>query len=230
MGTPSTNLTPRLRVHHNRARTFACCLGVVAVSLANGCLPYTMGSTAATVPQGVQRTTVSLAASFGDRSLDGPVETPIAVLDAETRIGMSDRSDAGLRITGASGAVVSYKFRLRGSASGAALSSQVEGGIVKGGAQAMGGVSVVASSAAARRNALFGGVRYLPVARLAADADRESATLGAFIGVQLRRASFVLLPELSVVHGYDDVIAHRARWFVIPSLSLSRTPRTTRAP
>ena len=189
-----------------------------------------MGSTAATLPQGVQRTTVSLAASFGDRSLDGPIETPIAAVDAETRIGVSDRSDAGLRIAGASGAVVSYKFRLRGSAEGAALSSQVEGGVVKAGKQAMGGLSILASSSAARRNALFGGVRYLPVARLATDADRESATIGAFVGVQLRRASFVLLPELSVVHGYDDVIAHRARWFVIPSLSVSRARTPTRSP
>ncbi len=186
-----------------------------------------MGSTATTLPLGTQRTTVSLAASFGDRSADGPIETPLAVLDAETRIGISDRSDAGLRITGVSGAVVSYKFRLHGSADGAVLSTQIEGGVVKGGTQAMGGLSVLASSADRRRNALFGGVRYLPVARLARDVDRESATVGAFVGVQLRRASFVLLPELSVVHGYDDVIAHCPRWFVIPSLSLSRAPRTS---
>ena len=103
-------------------------------------------------------------------------------------------------------------------------------GVVKGGTQAMGGVSVLAASADRRRNALFGGIRYLPVARLSRDADRESATIGAFVGVQWRRASFVLLPELSVVHGYDDVIAHRPRWFVIPSLSLSRSPRAARAP
>ena len=125
---------------------------------------------------------------------------------------------------------MSYKFRGFGVPKGAALSAQVEGGVVKGGAQAMGGVSVLASSANARRNALFGGVRYLPVARLAADADRESATIGAFVGVQLRRASFVLLPELSVVHGYDDVIAHRARWFIVPSFSLSRALRSTPVP
>ncbi|MEQ1693600.1 MAG: hypothetical protein ABMA00_20090 [Gemmatimonas sp.] len=210
----------RVRV---RARGWSLALGLS--SFATGCLPYTMGSTAATVPSGTQRTTFSLAASFGDRSADGPVETPIGVVDAETRIGLSDRSDAGLRISGISGAVVSYKRRLSGSAQGAALSAQVEGGVVKGGALAMGGISVVASSADANRNALFGGVRYLPVARLARDVDRESATIGAFLGLQMRRASFVLLPELSVVRGYDDVIAHRATWFIIPSISLTRPSR-----
>lgn len=208
-----------------RGRNWSLALGLSSV--VTGCLPYTMGSTAATVPSGTQRTTLSLAASFGDRSADGPVETPISVVDAETRIGLSDRSDAGLRISGVSGAVVSYKRRLSGSARGAALSAQVEGGVVKGGALAMGGISVLASSDDMKRNALFGGVRYLPVAPLTRDAERESATIGAFLGLQMRRASFVFLPELSVVRGYDDWIAHRAAWFVIPSISFTRDARRT---
>lgn len=202
-------------------------MGLALAGLGAGCLPYTMGSTAATVPRGEQRTTLSLAASFGDRSLDEPPETPMTILDAETRIGVSERSDVGLRITGISGAVVSYKHRLHGSALGAAISAQVEGGVVKAGSLAMGGLSVIASSADRQRTAVYGGVRYLPVARLTRDADRESPTIGGFFGVQLRRASFVLLPELSVVRGYDDIIAHRATWFVIPSLSLTRSPRAT---
>ena len=206
-----------------RARVWSA--GLAFAGFSAGCLPYAMGATAATVPRGEQRTTVSLAASFGDRSLDEPPETPISILDAETRLGIADGRDVGLRITGISGAVVSYKQRLRGSAHGAALSAQLEGGVVKAGSLAMGGLSVLASSADARRTAIFGGMRYLPVARLTRDADRESPTIGAFVGVQLRRASFVLLPELSVVRGYDDMIAHRATWFVIPSLSLTRAPR-----
>jgi len=214
-----------------RTRVVVCaCIRSVSLGLsglAAGCLPYTMGSTAATVPRGEQRTTVSLAASFGDRSLDEPPETPLAILDAETRLGIADGRDIGLRITGISGAVLSYKQRLRGTAQGSALSAQIEGGVVKAGSLAMGGLSLLASSADAQRTAIFGGVRYLPVARLTREADRESPTIGAFVGVQLRRASFVLLPELSVVRGYDDVIAHRATWFVIPSLSLTRAPRAT---
>ncbi len=209
-----------------RARRLSLGLGLSTV--AAGCLPYSMGSTAAIVPRGAQQTTFSLAASFADRSLDSWPETPITMLDAETRIGISNRSDAGLRITGISGAVISYKHRVLGAAQSAALSAQVEGGVVKAGALAMGGLSVLVSSASTQRNVLYGGVRYLPVARLSRDADRENATIGAFLGVQLRRASFVLLPELSVVHGYDDFIAHRATWFFIPSLSLTRDPRATK--
>ena len=200
-------------------------MGLGLAGFAAGCLPYTMGSTAATVPRGEQRTTVSVAASFGDRSPDEPPETPITIVDAETRVGISEWSDVGLRITGINGAVVSYKHRLHGSTRGAALSAQVEGGVVKAGSMAMGGLSVLASSADAKRTAIFGGVRYLPVTRLTRDADREISTMGGFLGVQLRWASFVLLPELSVIRGYDDIIAHRATWFVIPSLSLTRSPR-----
>ncbi|MBL0173654.1 MAG: hypothetical protein IPP90_23795 [Gemmatimonadaceae bacterium] len=111
MNTPST--------HAARSRARVWRVGLALVGFSAGCLPYTMGSTAATVPRGEQRTTISLAASFGDRSLDEPPETPMTILDAETRIGVSERSDVGLRITGISGAVVSYQHRPHGSALGA---------------------------------------------------------------------------------------------------------------
>ena len=88
-----------LSIGHARRLSF----GLGLSTMAAGCLPYAMGSTAAIVPRGTQQTTFSLAASFADRSLDAPPETPITMLDAETRIGISDRSDAGLRITGISG-------------------------------------------------------------------------------------------------------------------------------
>ncbi len=209
-----------------RVRRCSAAIALLSFVVAQSCLPYAMASTAATIPRDEQRTTFSVAPAFGDRSADGPIETPVIALDAETRIGISDRSDAGLRITSLSGAVVSYKQRLLGSSKGAALSAQVEGGIVKGGRQAMGGVSVLASTDDWRRQAIYGGGRYLSVTRLQGNVVRESATAGAFIGMQLRRRSFILLPELSVVRGFDDVIAHRAVWLVIPTFSIARAPRS----
>jgi hypothetical protein len=175
-----------------------------------GCISRTIGATASTVAPGQQRTsaTTALAAFVERRELgNGTIEKQVVVLpsilEVETRLGVTPRSDVGLRITGISEAVLSYKYRAFGSATGAAVAAQINGGVSFGGVVPTAGVSVIASSDDARRTAVYGGARFQAFRPLVNDSDLSAlgSEYGGFFGLQLRRGSLVILPEIGVLRG-----------------------------
>ena len=119
-------------------RTIARRLALLAAPIllgATACLPYTVGSTAETVPEG--RTTTSTSYYFIPNAIKSPGDTVVTAMagaDMEWRHGMDERSDIGLRLTSGAGAVINYKRRFSDRGTGTpALAYMVGTGIVNGG-------------------------------------------------------------------------------------------------
>src|SRR3982750_681459 len=107
----------------------------VLLAGATGCLPYTVGSTAQTVPAG--QTTGASSYYFIPNAFKHPEDTVAAALvgvDREWRHGLDARSDLGFRVTSGLGAVMNYKRRFRDYGDGGpAVAYLVGGGIVNAG-------------------------------------------------------------------------------------------------
>ena len=186
--------------------------------------------TASTVAPGQQRTTATVAvAAFRDRPMQSSttIERQLVAfpspIEVETRVGVTPRSDVGLRITGVSEVLRSYKYRALGSATGAAVAAQVNGGVSFGGVVPTVGITLMASSNDARRTAVYGGARYQYLHPLVDEDDIATlgAEYGAFIGLQLRGRSLVVLPELAVVRGNNVIRGERTLMFV-PAVTFRR--------
>lgn len=108
---------------------------LLAPALLTGCISYGVGTTAATNPAGERTMTVMAEATpapdstaacndqIRDCAFQGVV---IPMISSEVRIGLSDRSDWGVRLIGYTGAVFTYKRRL--TAPDARLQAAVIGG------------------------------------------------------------------------------------------------------
>lgn len=102
-------------------RTVSRLLLTGLLSLTIGCIPYTMGSTAQTVPVGEQSRTTTAGFIIGGGSdlkdsenAGGTTNMPMS--DVEIQWGLTDHSDIGLRVPGGSGLVLNHKTRHRGAA------------------------------------------------------------------------------------------------------------------
>ncbi len=189
-----------------------------------------MGATAVTVAPGEQRTTATVALGFlRDRRplINGTIERQLVAapggVELETRIGVTPRSDVGLRITGLSEVLLSYKHRVVGTPEGAGIAAQLFGGAAFQGVVPTAGAIVVASSDDRRRTAVFGGVRLQALKSLSDEPDLQGLgpEVGAFLGWQLRRGTWVLLPELAVLKG-NNIIRGERTLIVVPAITFRR--------
>lgn len=106
-----------------RSTTLAL-LPILAGGFVHGCIPYTVGSTAQTVPAG-ETTRAAIVYYIPDAiDLSGDsVAAPMRGTDLELRYGLDDKSDIGFRIPAYSDAVITYKRRLAGTSSACACAS-----------------------------------------------------------------------------------------------------------
>ena len=148
-------------------RTIARRLALLAAPIllgATACLPYTVGSTAETVPEG--RTTTSTSYYFIPNAINSPGDTVVTAMagaDMEWRHGMDERSDIGLRLTSGAGAVINYKRRFSDRGTGTpALAYMVGTGIVNGGNHLHFEATLIASGNEASTVMPFGGARRAP--------------------------------------------------------------------
>lgn len=181
-------------------RSVAVVAGTVVLLASTACIPYTVGSTAQTMPKGF----VSSAntAYFIPNALKGPDDTiavPLAGIDHEWRMGLDERSDFGARVTSGAAAVLSYKHRFRDADEhGPALAYLVGTGLVNAGQHAHFEATLVASGNERSDVTPYGGVRAMQVVPIALGAAHDSPTLGVFGGVQLGDGEFAIRPELGV--------------------------------
>ena len=201
----------------------------LVTALISGCLPYTVGSTAQTVPVGE---TVRTGVAYfipNAISLAGEQESLMRGVDFEFRRGLDDRSDVGLRIPSSSGLVLTYKRRLAGSSApeSAALSIMAGGGLVNMAEHAEGELTVLASGRANGLVTSYGGLRVKAVHPLTSLAVRDDPTAGGFFGLRLRFADLDVSPELGVYYDRSALEIRRRNYIVVPGISL--TPRGARA-
>lgn len=196
-----------------------------------GCLPYTVGSTAQTVPEGETTRTgivyyIPDAVDLKNDSVAGPMRGT----DFEIRYGLSEKSDIGFRVPSYSGAVFTYKRRLAGSASpdSAAFSVMTGGGFVNFGEHAEVELTVMASG---RQTAgiltPYGGLRVMQVAPMSREAVHDTPTAGGYVGMRLRFGDVDVSPELGVYYDKSALGIRPTNYIIVPGVSL--TPRSNHA-
>lgn len=203
-----------------------------AVLLAlSACLPYTMGSTARTVP--AHETTRSTQWYYIPNAIKVPGDSiagPLAGTNFEFRHGLDSRADIGLLIMPASGVAVDYKRRIDGDLTGTrtALSYSVGGGIVNAGEHVMMQASLVASGREDASLVPYGGLRAIQVLPITQGAVSDRPTLGAFAGLQIGDADFTIRPELGIFYDHSALGLRRGDVIFVPAVTLQRGRRRDR--
>jgi hypothetical protein len=211
--------------------TLRSILAALALPLIAGCLPYTVGTTAQTVPEGeTTRTGIVYYIPDAIDLKNDSVAGPMRGTDLEIRYGLSDKSDIGFRVPAYSGAVFTYKRRLTGSANpdSAAISVMTGGGFVNFGEHAEGELTVMASGRQAGGVVTpYGGVRVMQVLPMSRTAVHDSPTAGGYVGMRLRFGDVDVSPELGVYYDRSALGIRPTNYIIVPGVSL--TPRRSHA-
>lgn len=206
---------------------FARCTAIttaLTLALATGCLPYTVGSTAQTVPTGESRTAAIVyfipdaIDLFGD-SVAGAMRGT----DLELRHGLDDKSDIGVRIPSYSGAVITYKRRLAGTSApeSPAVSIMAGGGFVNWGEHAEAELTLLASGREARIVTPYGGLRAMQVIPMARTAVHDTPTAGGFLGMRLRFGDIDVIPEIGVYYDRSALGVRSTNYIIVPGVSFA---------
>jgi hypothetical protein len=206
-----------LDMHRHRLTSW-CLWGVL--SGAAGCIPYTVGTTAQPVPLGESVPSfVWYSIPNGLEQLRDSGALAFTGVDAEGRMGVSDRADVGLRIAGGTGLVVSYKYRLTSSRDRTTPAVAVMGGmgLVNLGNHAYFDVTFLASG----RQATFtpyGGLRASQVLPLARDGVHDTPTAGGFLGLRIGSEHLGVSPEVGVYYDRSALDLRSGNVIVVPAL------------
>jgi hypothetical protein len=205
-------------------------LAAAALLAAGACIPYTVGSTAQTVP--AHTTTSTASWYFIPNAFKEPGDTVIAPMvgaDAELRHGLSARSDVGLRLV-PGGVVVNHKRRLGADTSHtrAAVAVMAGAGIVNLGEHAHLEATLIKSGRQAGTLTPYGGVRAMQVIPIGAGAVHDSPTLGLFGGVRIGDQHFTITPELGVFYDRSALHLRSAEVIIVPAVTVQRGDRGRR--
>ena len=204
-------------------RRYALAASIVLLPL-TACLPYTVGTSAQTVP--VNETTHSASYYFLPNAIKEPGDTaatPLSGVDYEWRHGLDVRSDIAFRLL-PGGATASYKrrFGVDTSHAGSARAFSLGGGIVNGGEHFLMEATLMASG---REDGPFNpyyGIRAMHVVPLNADAVSDRPTIGAFGGLQIGNKWFSVRPELGVFYDHSALGVRSSDVLLVPALTVMR--------
>jgi hypothetical protein len=208
------------------------------VVLTTACVPYSLGTTAQTLPKGSSTLSFTYSVAQGasnriEALREGTRERPdVMSFDSEMRFGLSERSDVALRIVNAGGLSSTYKRRLAGSADldEPAVAMLLGGGVLYWGDYLHAEAALIASGRDGGWGLPFGAIRTLATVPTRGTLDWDEPIVGAHVGWRWRphwRLGFSLLPELAMY--YDDAReAGRSNWVMVPSLTVTLGPRAAR--
>ena len=187
------------------------------------CLPYTVGTSAQTVP--ANESTRSASSYFAPSAvkLDDSVAAPMFGVDVEWRHGLDATSDVGIRAL-PGGATVSYKHRFGPDTShaGSARAFAIGGGIVNWGEHALIDVTLMASGREDGPMTPYYGVRAMQTIPITKGAVSDQPTIGVFGGLQLGNRWFSVRPELGVFYDHSALGVRPSDLLVVPALTLMR--------
>lgn len=195
--------------------------------LATACLPYTVGSTAQTVPAGKwTRTSTSYFIPNAIKEPADSIATPMFGYDLEFRHGLDARSDLGLRMV-PGGGTINYKRRMGADTSHtrASVAFMTGAGIVNAGEHAHFEATFIASGRQDVPLSAYGGIRAMQVVPLSASAVSDSPTIGAFAGMQIGNERFTLRPELGVFYDRSALDLRSSNVIFVPAVSVQRNRR-----
>jgi hypothetical protein len=197
------------------------------LSLSIGCIPYTMGSTAQTVPVGEQVRTTTAGFIIGGgsdlkdaESSSGTTNMPMS--DVEIRWGLTDHSDLGIRIPGGSGLVLNHKTRRQGAAhpDSAGFATLIGGGVVNWAQHAFVEGAVIWSGARTGSMVRYGGLKAMHTLPIASGALTDTPTIGGFLGFRIQSGETTLAPELGVYYDRSATGIRSGSIVVVPAVTL----------
>lgn len=203
-------------------RSLPCAAATALAVLAAGCIPYSVGTTARPAPKGDPSVAVvAYSIPGGVEIIEDSASVPFAGLDLEMRFGVDERSDVGVRIPSASGAVLNYKrlFTEPDPDAGFAAAWMAGAGVVNFGSHAYLEGTLLASG---REDSVtpYGGLRVSQVIPLEASAVEDSPTAGGFAGVRFGDLDGGVSVELGVYHD-ESALEIRSRSVIfVPSITL----------
>lgn len=186
------------------------------------CAPHTVATTAQPVPKG--KTAPALiwySTATGIESLRDSTNVAWLAIDAETRIGVSDRADFGIRVVAGSGLVANYKYRLTANPDpqAGAVAIMGGGGLVNFGNHAHFEATFIASGRQAKLTP-YGGLRATQVLPLSRDGPSDSPTAGGFLGVRFGKEQLGVSAEVGVFYHRSRSGARPSNMIVVPALVL----------
>lgn len=187
---------------------------------ATACVPHTVATTAQPVPVGESAPVlIWYSITNGIEVMRDTGSIAWAGIDAEARIGVTDRADVGIRITSGTGLVVNYKYRLSANPDrqAAAIAIMGGGGLVNWGNHAHFETTLIASA----RQKLFtpyGGLRVAQVLPLASGAPSDSPTAGGFFGLRIGKEQLGVSAEVGVFYDRSALGVRSSNVIVVPAL------------
>lgn len=204
---------------------------VLAASLAllplTACLPYTVGSSAQTLP--ANESSHSASFYFVPNAFKAPedsVGVPLSGMDYEWRHGLDARSDVAFRLL-PGGVTSSYKRRISADTShtGAAQAFALGVGIVNGGEHFLMEGTLMASGREDGVLTPYGGIRAMQVIPITAGAVSDQPTIGVFGGAQIGNQWFSVRPELGVFYDHSALGVRQSNVLFVPAITLMRGRR-----
>ncbi len=194
-------------------------------SVLTGCVPYTVGTTAATVPEGELQTTTSLAFIPSGLEYDDDEDAytqPYFLASTGARFGIGPSTDIGIYAPGYLGVVVNAKHQFQVAQPGAPLGWAAMGGmgVINGGLNAHLEATLIASGREDLTATPYGGMRFMQTFPLSSEAEYDLPTIGPFGGVRLGTADLGASLEVGVFYD-DSALDLRSRdIIVVPSISV----------
>lgn len=191
------------------------------------CLPYTVGTSAQTVP--ARETTHSTSYYFVPNAFKQPedsVGTPMGGADYEWRHGLDAWSDVAFRLL-PGGVTSTYKRRFGTDTSHAigARAFSVGAGVVNWGEHFLMEGTLMASGREDAAITPYGGVRAMHVVPMTKGAVSDRPTVGAFAGAQIGSRWFSMRPELGVFYDHSALGVRESNVIFVPAITLMRGRR-----
>jgi hypothetical protein len=218
-----------LRVISRISRQKLMAIGLSAVSLgASACIPYTVGTTAQTVPMNEE--TVANTGYFLPNTFNAPgcgCYLPGAGMNIEIRRGLDDFNDLGVRIVPlAAGAIVNVKHRFGSDTSHTSRSlALISGvGLLELGMQLHVEATLIASGPENVDFSPYGGLRVTQVAQIATPTSvleaADAPTAGIFAGISLGNRWATLRPEVGAFYTKFDPSVRQPGIIFVPSMTI----------
>jgi hypothetical protein len=187
------------------------------------CLPYTVGTSAQTVP--ANESTHSASTYFAPNAvkLDDSVAAPMFGVDFEWRHGLDAQSDVGFRAL-SGGATASYKHRFGADTShaGSARAFSIGAGVINWGEHALIEATLMASGREDGPMNPYYGVRAMQAIPISAGAVSDQPTIGVFGGLQIGNRWFSVRPELGIFYDHSALDLRQSDVLVVPAITFMR--------
>jgi hypothetical protein len=205
------------------------CLSISALLLP-GCISYTVGQTAETVPRSEQAYSSSVnlvPGTLGDTSNLTATRRPS--LDTEFRFGVDDRTDVGFRIASYSGFMLTWKRQLtRADTSNTPenrgrTAFMLGGGLLNAAEHAAFEATLITSGKWTPYGQWYGAARVIQVLPITATAREDDPVFGVSFGHLFGDQNMSIGPEVGVYYDRSVLGLNTNRILVIPSLVLRKS-------